>query len=219
MREVARPVVGILAGSAFTPEVVASIGEWWSAIVFVMVYSLVVTGLGWLFFRRLCRLDPVTAYFASAPGGLGELTLLGGALGGSMRSLVTIHSVRIVIVVFSVPFFLQWLLGHSLQGLVPPGHGVAQPMLRDWLILTACGVVGFVVARLLKMRGGAMIMAMLASAGVHGLGLTQMLPPYWSVAAVQVVIGAVAGARFAGIRWLELRNTVLQAVVWAASCC
>ena len=215
VREVARPVVGILAGSAFTPEVVASISEWWSAILFVAVYSLAVTGLGWLFFRRLCRLDPITAYFASAPGGLGELTLLGSALGGSMRALITIHSVRIVVVVFSVPFFLQWLLGGDLQGAVLPDHGAQQAMLDDWLILIACGVGGFVVAKLLRMRGGAMIMAMLFSAGVHGLGLTQMLPPNWMVAAVQVVIGAVAGARFAGIRWLELRNTVVQAVVWA----
>jgi membrane AbrB-like protein len=45
--------------------------------------------------------------------------------------------------------------------------------------------------------------------------LTQILPPGWLVAGVQVVIGAVAGARFAGIRWLELRNTVIQAIAWA----
>jgi membrane AbrB-like protein len=215
VREVARPVVGILAGSAFTPEVVASIGEWWGAIVFVAIYSLVVSALGWLFFRKLCRLDPVTAYFASAPGGLGELTLLGGALGGSMRALVTIHAVRIVAVVFSVPFFLQWLLGSDLQGAMLPAQGTQDAALLDWLILIACGVAGFLAAKLVRMRGGAMIMAMLFSAGVHGTGLTEILPPNWLVALVQVVIGAVAGARFAGIRWLELRNTVLQAAVWA----
>jgi uncharacterized protein len=215
VREFARPVVGILAGSAFTPEVVASVGDWWGAIVFVAVYTVIASALGWLFFRKLCRLDPVTAYFASTPGGLGELTLLGGALGGSMRSLVTIHSVRIVAVVFTVPFFLQWLLGTELQRTALPSPGASQAVLADWLILIACGVAGFLVARLLKMSGGTMIMAMLFSAGVHGTGLTQLLPPYWLVALVQVVIGAVAGARFAGIRWLELRNTVVQALIWA----
>ncbi len=215
VRELARPVLGVLAGSAFTPEVVASVGEWWGAIVFVAVYSLLVSALGWLFFRKLCRLDPVTAYFASTPGGLGELTLLGGALGGSMRALVTIHAVRIVAVVFSVPFFLQWLLGSDLPGGALASHD-QQAALHDWLILIACGVAGFVASRFLKFGGGSMILAMLLSAGVHGIGLTQILPPNWLVAVVQVVIGAVAGARFAGIRWLELRNTVLQAVVWAA---
>jgi membrane AbrB-like protein len=215
VREFARPVVGILAGSAFTPDVVASIGEWWGAIVFVAVYTLIVSALGWLFFRKLCRLDPVTAYFASTPGGLGELTLLGSALGGSMRALVTIHAVRIVIVVFTVPFFLQLILGSDLRGAALSPHAGPDAVLADWLILIACGVAGYLAGRLLRLAGGAMIMAMLFSAGVHGTGLTQVLPPYWLIAAVQVVIGAVAGARFAGIRWLELRSTVLQALVWA----
>jgi hypothetical protein len=30
-----------------------------------------------------------------------------------------------------------------------------------------------------------------------------------------VVIGAVAGGGFAGIRWMELRNTVAQALIWS----
>jgi membrane AbrB-like protein len=216
VREVARPVVGILAGSAFTPAVVASVGEWWGAIVFVGIYSLLASILGWLFFRKLCRLDPVTAYFACTPGGLGELTLLGGALGGSMRTLVTIHSVRIVAVVFTVPLVLQLILGSELKDATLAAHGSQNAELLDWLILIGCGVGGFGVARLFGMRGGAMIIAMLFSAAVHGTGLTQLVPPGWLVALVQVVIGAVAGARFAGIRWLELRNTVLQAIVWAA---
>lgn len=215
VREIARPVVGILAGSAFSPAVVASIAAWWGAIVYVAAYSVLVSALGWLFFRKLCRLDPVTAYFASTPGGLGEMTLLGGALGGSMRTLVTIHAVRIVAVVFSVPFFLQLILGSDLQGASLPGHGAQDAALLDWLLLIGCGVAGYGAARLLRLRGGAMIMAMLFSAGVHGTGLTQLLPPNWLVALVQVVIGAVAGARFAGIRWLELRNTVAQAAIWA----
>jgi membrane AbrB-like protein len=180
----------------------------------VAVYTVIVSAMGWLFFRKLCRIDPVTAFFASAPGGLGELTLLGGALGGSMRALVTIHAVRIVVVVFTVPFFLQWLLGSELLGATLPTHGAQNAVLLDWLLLIGCGVAGYLAAKLMKLAGGSMIMAMLFSAGVHGTDLTSILPPGWLVAAVQVVIGAVAGARFAGIRWLELRNTVVQAVIW-----
>lgn len=59
VRDVARPVVGLLAGSAFTAEVISSIGEWWSAIVFVALYCFIALFLGWLFFRKLCRLDPI----------------------------------------------------------------------------------------------------------------------------------------------------------------
>jgi uncharacterized protein len=52
---------------------------------------------------------------------------------------------------------------------------------------------------------------------VHAAGLTRVLPPGWLVAIVQVVIGAVAGSRFAGIRWMELRNTVAQALAWSCA--
>jgi membrane AbrB-like protein len=133
-----------------------------------------------------------------------------------MRTLVTIHSVRIVAVVFSVPLYLQLILGSELQRAALVTHETQNAELLDWLILVGCAVAGFLEARLFGMRGGAMIMAMLFSAAVHGTGLTQILPPKWLVAVVQVVIGAVAGARFAGIRWLELRNTVVQAAIWAA---
>ena len=94
VRDVARPVVGVLAGSAFSPAVVAAIAQWWSAIVFVLVYSLVITGLGFLFFRRFARLDPVTSFFASTPGGLAEMTIISYALGIEIAFVVTIHVVR-----------------------------------------------------------------------------------------------------------------------------
>jgi membrane AbrB-like protein len=42
------------------------------------------------------------------------------------------------------------------------------------------------------------------------------VPPGWLVALVQVVIGAVAGARFAGINFRELRRIVVLAILWAA---
>ncbi len=220
IRNVARPVVGLLAGSAFTPAVVASIGEWWTAILYVAAYSFVVSALGWVFFRKLCRLDPVTAFFASTPGGLGELTLLGGSLGGSMRTLVTIHSVRVVTVVFTMPI-LVYTLGAAelapMQGLSPAVVDARpDPTMVDWLIVAACGVGGYVLATFTALPGGVMIITMLLSAVVHATGLAHAAPPPWMMVLVQVVIGAVVGARFAGIAWGEFRQTVLRAFTWAA---
>lgn len=56
----ARPVIGVMAGSAFTPSVTVQLLEQWPAIVFVLCYSLAVTCLGYLVFTRLCRFDPVS---------------------------------------------------------------------------------------------------------------------------------------------------------------
>jgi uncharacterized protein len=214
VRDVARPVVGLLAGSAFTPAVVASIGAWWSAIVFVLVYSLVITGLGFLFFRKLCRLDPVTSFFASTPGGLSELSLIGSSLGGNMGQLVLIHSMRVVSVVFAVPLILQFVIGHALGRTAMPFAADATATLRDWAILAACGIAGYALAKRYDLPGGTMVSAMVLSAIVHGADLTEVTPPGWLVALVQVVVGSVAGGRFGNVRGREVRRTLVCGALW-----
>jgi membrane AbrB-like protein len=214
VRNMARPVVGLLAGGAFTPEVMASIGEWWGAIVFVAVYTVVITAIGWVFFRRVCRLDPVTAYFSSTPGGLGELTILGGELGGNVRALVTIHSIRLIVVVSVVPFMLQAITGQSFNRISFAASPDGQAGLLDWLILAACGIASYLISQRVNIVGGVMVIAIFLSAIAHGTGMTHVVPPDWLMAVVQIVIGSVVGARFAGIQWREVRATVLQAFAW-----
>jgi membrane AbrB-like protein len=211
----ARPFVGVLAGSAFTLPVVMSIMGWVDVMAVLFFFSLIVTLLGWLFFTKVCKYDDVTAFFSSAPGGLGELTLLGGSLGGSVRTLVLIHAVRIIIVVFSVPFLVQFFLapGGDLSG--APSHAVAAPSLLDWALMAGCAVVGFFIGRPFTSLGGVMVVPMILSAGVHIAGLTAVAPPYWIVALGQVVIGSISGSRFKGTTWRELRTTAVHAFVWA----
>jgi membrane AbrB-like protein len=127
LRNLARPVLGVLAGSAFSPEVVASMLTWWDAVVFVVVHSLLITLVGVVFFRRVCRFDRVTAFFASAPGGLSELTLLGGALGGHMRTLALVHSVRIITVVMTVPPVLRLINADMATAIVPAAGASLTP--------------------------------------------------------------------------------------------
>lgn len=214
VRDVARPVVGVLIGSAFTPTAVAALLNSWPSFSFVVVYTVLTTAAGWWFFRKLCRLDSTTAFFASSPGGLSDMTLLGGLMGGNMRSLVLIHAVRVVLVVFAVPTLLQFVLGHTIVRVVPPTL-VGPPERWGWIILIGCGLVGFLVGKTFRFPGGVMIAAMLCSAVVHATGTTQLSPPIWLVTLVQVVIGTIAGGRFAGVRWRELGRLIYQAIAWA----
>jgi len=59
-----------------------------------------------------------------------------------------------------------------------------------------------------------MVVPLILSAIVHGTGLTELPPPSWLVAIMQVVIGCVAGSRFAGVQWREVRTSVLQGFAW-----
>ena len=64
-RSFSRPVVGVLAGSAFTAEVVASALGWWDAVLLVVGQGLMVMLLGYLFFRRFAGYSRETAMFVS----------------------------------------------------------------------------------------------------------------------------------------------------------
>jgi len=216
LRNMARPVVGVLAGAGFTPEIVGQVPDWWSSLLFVAVYSFLISVVGYFAFTRLCKFDKVTSYFAAAPGGLGELTIMGGSFGGSMRTIVLIHLTRVVTVVFGIPILLQIVLGHSIvRG--PMSETVQAHNVWDWLIMIGAGVLGYILGMRFKTPGGVMVAAMLCSAAVHSVGLTRAAPPAPLIALVQVLIGSVAGSRFAGLRWAEVRTTAIAAVTWSVT--
>jgi membrane AbrB-like protein len=212
---IARPFVGVLAGSAFTLPVVLSILDWWSVVVAMLVYSAVMTLIGWVYFGRLCKFDNVTAFFASAPGGLGELTLLGGTLGGNVRRLALVHSVRIIAVVFIVPFLVRAFFPPVGPEIVPHAAHAAGGTALDYAVLIGCGFFGFFAGKPWRNLGGIMLAPMIFSAAAHATDLTHVVPPSWLIACGQVVIGVIAGTRFAGVSWRELHTTVLQGFGWA----
>jgi membrane AbrB-like protein len=215
VRDMARPVVGLMAGSAFTAAVARSMLDWWPAVLVIVAASLISSWAGWLYFRRLCRWEPVTAFFSAAPGGLSELTLLGASYGGNLRTIAMVHSLRIVVVVFSVPFILELLIGHPLTRGAGPLNTNAASEIGDWAVLAVCGVAGYLIGKIFRVPGGVMLPALILSALAHVFSFTEATAPWWLVAAVQIVIGSSAGSRFYGVTWRELSTTVVQSVIWA----
>jgi membrane AbrB-like protein len=189
-------ILGVMLGSAFTPEVVKGIALWFGSFAWLALYVVIATGTIWLYYRRLARYDSVTAYFSAAPGGLNEMILAGGALGGDERRISMSHAARVLIAIFVLSFGYRWF-GDYAPTVAPTLSGEAMNWL-DWLLLTDCGVLGYVVARALRIPAYALVGPMVLSALVHALGITHSRPPVWLVAAAQVVVGAMVGSRFDG---------------------
>ncbi|MDH2328027.1 AbrB family transcriptional regulator [Cereibacter sp. SYSU M97828] len=210
-RDGARPVIGVAAGSAFTPAVVAALPQWWPVLIMLTGFFLVTSGLGRVFFKRI-GLDRQTAYLASSPGGLGEMTLLGIQMNADIRALVLIHTIRIIMVVTVLPFALRSLFQIDF-GIVRPHVAAAAPW--DWLSLLGCGIVGYVLGRPFRRMGGITLVPLMLSAALHGGGLVTAAPPSWLIAGMQVVIGCITGARLGGLRLAELRRFAASGVIWA----
>jgi len=189
-------ILGVMLGSAFTPEVVQGLLTWVGSFAWLALYVVVATAGVWLFYRRLARYDTATAYFAAAPGGLNEMILAGGALGGDERRISMSHAARILIAIFALSFGYRWFGGYTPATPVVAGGGAME--WSDWLLLTACGIIGFGIAKALRIPAYALVGPMVLSAIVHAAGISHSRPPIWLVAAAQIVVGAMVGSRFDG---------------------
>lgn len=197
-------VLGLMLGSAFAPELLDRVARWAGSMAVLLAAMVVTTGLVVAYLRRKTGMDRVTAFFSGAPGGINEMVLTGAALGGDERAIALSHSLRILLIVFTVPF------GYRLIAQV---HSVpmAQSMGRlqdlsgtDALVLSGCALVGALLARLLRVPAWTLTGPMVVSAGLHLAGLTTSKPPAELVILAQVVTGASIGSRFRGLDWFEM---------------
>ena len=170
-------VIGVLLGAAFTPDVVGRVGEWGIAILglagFVAASGLAVV----VYFRKVARFDPVTAYFSGMPGGLVEMVIVGEEKGGDARTIALIHSARILLVVMTLPFLVQWVEGVALGARPPAGPSIWDAPLSAEAWILVCGIVGAFLGHVLRLPAKVLLGPMLVSAAVHVTGISDFEPP------------------------------------------
>lgn len=195
-------VLGVLLGSAFSPEILERAALWPITLVSLAGYVLLSTVSGYLYFR-LAGFEPKTAFFSGVPGGLNEMVTMTGAMGGDERQVSVAHTTRIFLVVMILPFLFRILedFDPALRTFAPDGAPIT---LVDIALLAGSAVVGLYTARLLRLPAPHLAGPMVASAAVHLAGLTHAAPPLILVAIAQILLGASVGARFAGLTYRDL---------------
>ena len=204
-------VLGIMLGSAFSPEILGRMAQWWITLVALVVYVGATGAAAFGFFRAVGGYDPRTAYFAGVPGGLNEMILLGGAMGGDDRAISLTHSTRIFLVVMTIPFLFRALAEVAPVARAAAGGASIAPI--DIVLLAASAVAGIFLARLLRLPAPALTGAMIGSAAVHLAGLTEAAPPREVVAAAQLIIGTSIGIRFSGVRFRTIARSLGHAAI------
>ncbi|THF57204.1 AbrB family transcriptional regulator [Pseudothauera rhizosphaerae] len=206
----ARVLIGLLVGSAVTPEFPRQVVQLWPIVAVVLVYAGTLMHLGSFFFRRHAAFDRVTAFFSAVPGGLSEMLALSSMLGGNTLAIATTHLVRFVVIIVGINVIAQTV---GFPPAVAPPAGAAAA--ADWIVLAACGLGGFLFARRFRMRIGLLLFPALLSGVVHGAGLVVAAPPGWAIVICQVIIGAAAGARLTGLGDHAVRNLLAASAIWA----
>ena len=72
-----RTVLGVAMGASITPDLIERLPQMTMSLIMVPIYVVVISMIGFPFFRRVYGLDPPTAFFAAMPGGLQEMAVFG----------------------------------------------------------------------------------------------------------------------------------------------
>lgn len=202
-------VLGVMLGSQFSPAIFDHLQLWLVSFLWLGVYVVFATWAIRWYYVRIARYDPVTAYFAAAPGGLSEMIFAGSAFGGDEARISLAHGARILVAVFVLSFGYRWFGGYAPPGTNPLGSSAPIEMI-DIFWLSLAGIGGYLVARLIRLPAHALVGPMFISAALHMAGITASKPPQELVMLAQLVIGSMIGARFTGLAFgLVLRGILL----------
>ena len=200
-------LIGISLGAVVTPETLHGMATYPVSIaVLILAMALIsIGGAGYL--RVIHRWGNVDAYLAAAPGGMSQVLALGAELGGDLRAIAIVQSIRVVVIAVGLPAGLSML---GLVGQAPPRvtGGLSIGVLDELAILVAASTIVAIIAYRIRFPGGLLFGAMLTSAALHGSGLIHAVMPWWVVNTVMVAMGAITGSRFANTPLRMLLNFV-----------
>ncbi|MFN3661342.1 AbrB family transcriptional regulator [Yoonia sp.] len=191
-REMAQITVGLAIGLRFTAASVVALSALLPQMVAATLYLICVTTLAAFLFRRLAGVDPVTAFFATAAGGVADMAIIAKKFGGVSSSIAVVHAMRVSMVVAVTPFVVLVSSG---------GFGAGQTETGISPLLPVFGALGFatLVAVLLRSTPipnpwlvGPIIAGMIL--GVSGLGA--FVVPGWMITVAQILLGVWLGCQF-----------------------
>lgn len=203
-------VIGVLLGSAFTPDLAGQIIQWTVNLSILAIFLVLLAILVPMFLRR-AGYDRATAFFSALPAGLTEMTAVGSDNGGNPQTIALTHTVRVFIVAFAIPFLMVTFSGYDRPG---PTSAIPRDVsLFDIGLLSTCCIVGLWLGLKMKFPAGALAGPLILSALVHVSGLTASSPPDVLIASAQVVLGASVGSRFSGLTLATTGKTLGLAIV------
>jgi membrane AbrB-like protein len=191
-------VIGILLGAVVTPDTLRGVATWPASIALLMICSIVMIAATMTYLRVVHGWDALSALLASSPGALAQAISLATELGGDLRAIAIVQTVRVLLLVIGLPNGLA-LFGQVAPSVAvmrgPADLSVLGQMILLAVVSTACAVA------LLKVRfpGGLLFGAMIGSAILHGSGLISAVLPWWIGSAATITLGAVVGSRFANL--------------------
>lgn len=191
-------IVGISLGAVVSPETLKGLVAFPLSVLVLAISTLVMITATSSYLRFVHGWDAQSALFGASPGALAQVMTLASEYKADLRAIAIVQTMRVMALTLGIP------AGLSFFGLTVEGGGLmarfiaaGPPSIPELAILIAASTVTALVFFKLRLPGGLMFGAMLASAILHGAGFIHSILPWWVAFAAVIGIGAVTGSRFA----------------------
>ncbi|PTM53315.1 AbrB family transcriptional regulator [Desmospora activa] len=100
--------LGAMLGLKITRQTLVDLQSVWAPAIIVALLAVAFGVIvGWLI-SRVAGWDYLTSYFSAAPGGMSDLLLIASTTEADTSKVMTLHLVRLVTVILTVPLLVKW---------------------------------------------------------------------------------------------------------------
>lgn len=190
-------LLGTSLGSVVTPETLHGMASYPLSISVLIVACVGISVAGTIYLRAVHGWDTITAYLATAPGGLSQVMAIAIEIEADVRAIAIVQTIRVVIIAVCLPGLMAFFgiaSGHAARSF---GGAFDPSQIDELAILFAVSTAAAYFAHLTRFPGGLLFGAMIASAVLHGSGYIHVVMPWWVAYSVMIAFGSTTGSRFA----------------------
>jgi hypothetical protein len=186
-------LIGCMIGRAIPVSILHEAAGQWPVFVLGVGATIAMAALNGWTLTRWRVLPGSTAIWGSWPGGAAAMTVMAGAYDADIRLVAFMQYLR-VLCVTTVASLVSSSAGATRPAAAiiwfPPVHWLA---FAETLTVAALGVI---VGKVFRIRAGALLVPLIASATLANSGLMTIELPPWLLAADYAVLGWAIGLRF-----------------------
>lgn len=209
LREAFLGVLGLVLGSQVTPALAHRILDWPLSAALLLLGVFASTAMAAAWYRR-CGFDPVSAWFASAPGAMTAMILMGDKVGGDPQRIAIAQSLRVILVILILPP-LFWVFEDRSGAMASARGGAVEDI---WLLLTLPLVIP--LGRWLRLPTAALLAPLFVAVALGIGGIASLHLPGWGMNIMLWVLGSAIGSRFKGLSGKRLGRYAWQAGIATA---
>ncbi|MBD1381087.1 AbrB family transcriptional regulator [Metabacillus arenae] len=212
-------ILGIELGQKINSSVLFIFQENWATILIMLLLSIFFSLLSGFVLWKYSKLDMLTSFFATAPGGMSSLPSIAEDVGANTGIVSIIQTMRVFLVILAIPLIISLWIGNSVDfenshtaSTESTNFEIEQLLWTVALVLTAW--VGYYFGKYLKFPAPWLIGSMVSVAIVKsfssvfiGFDLVAWWPQGFIVVS-QIFIGASIGSRFHKNMFRGLKRTL-----------